>query len=64
MSVLGGQDLRQLRELLARSNPEVILPSSGKGPLSQAVVLTLIHRVGPFPPITLLVSHPCRSLLA
>ena len=45
MSVLGNQDLRQLRELLARSNPEVILPSSGKGPLSQAVVLTLIHRV-------------------
>ena len=45
MSVLGGQDLRQLRELLARSNPEVILPSSGKGPLSQAVVLTLVHRV-------------------
>jgi len=45
MSVLGGQDLRQLRELLARSNPEVILPSSGKGPLSQAVVLTLIHRL-------------------
>ena len=55
MSVLGGQDMRQLRELLARSNPEVILPSSGKGPLSQAVVLTLIHRVSlsyfvdPFP---------------
>jgi hypothetical protein len=45
MSVLGNQDLRQLRELLARSTPEVILPSSGKGPLSQAVVLTLIHRV-------------------
>ncbi|KAF8527056.1 hypothetical protein JB92DRAFT_2699369 [Gautieria morchelliformis] len=45
MSVLGGQDLRQLRELLARSNPEVILPSNGKGPLSQAVVLTLIHRL-------------------
>lgn len=37
--------MRQLRELLARSNPEVILPSSGKGPLSQAVVLTLIHRL-------------------
>ncbi|KIJ37730.1 hypothetical protein M422DRAFT_33619 [Sphaerobolus stellatus SS14] len=45
MTVLGSQDLRQLRELLARSNPEVILPSSGKTPLSQAVVLTLIHRL-------------------
>jgi len=46
MTVLGGnQDLRQLKELLARSNPEAILPANGKGPLSQAVVLTLLHRV-------------------
>lgn len=45
LAVLGTQDLKQLRELLARSNPEVIMPSSGAGPLSQAVILTLVHRV-------------------
>lgn len=45
MTVLTSQDLRQLQELLARSNPEVILPSNGKAPLSQAVILTLVHRV-------------------
>lgn len=45
MTVLGSQDMRQLRELLARSSPEVILPASGKSPLSQAIILTLIHRV-------------------
>ena len=45
LAVLGSQDLKQLRELLARSNPEVIMPTNGPGPLSQAVVLTLVHRV-------------------
>jgi hypothetical protein len=45
LSVLGTQDLRQLRELLARSNPEVIMPLKGQPPLSQAVILTLVHRV-------------------
>lgn len=45
LAVLGSQDTRQLRELLARSNPEIVMPSSGTGPLSQAVVLTLVHRV-------------------
>lgn len=45
LAVLGTQDLKQLRELLARSNPEVIMPSSGTGPLSQAVILTLVHRL-------------------
>lgn len=45
LAVLGAQDTRQLRELLARSNPEVVMPSSSSGPLSQAVVLTLVHRV-------------------
>lgn len=48
LAVLGTQDLKQLRELLARSNPEVIMPSSGTGPLSQAVILTLVHRVSGF----------------
>ncbi|KAI0093935.1 hypothetical protein BDY19DRAFT_881333 [Irpex rosettiformis] len=54
LAVLGSQDSRQLRELLARSNPDTIMPMSGGGPLSQAVVLTLVHRlsamVGETPP--------------
>ncbi|KZT11432.1 uncharacterized protein LAESUDRAFT_740929 [Laetiporus sulphureus 93-53] len=45
VAVLGTQDFRQLRELLARSNPDVVLPLNGPGPLSQAVVLTLVHRL-------------------
>ena len=45
LAVLGMQDVKQLRELLARSNPEVVMPTNGPGPLSQAVVLTLVHRV-------------------
>ena len=45
LAVLGTQDNRQLRELLARSNPEVIMPLKGQSPLSQAVILTLVHRV-------------------
>ena len=55
LAVLGSQDTRQLRELLARSNPEVVMPTTGSGPLSQAVVLTLVHRlsqiIGETPPI-------------
>jgi hypothetical protein len=47
--------LRQLRELLARSNPEVIMPLNTTPPLSQAVILTLVHRlaaaVGETPPV-------------
>jgi len=54
LAVLGTQDPRQLRELLSRSNPEIVLPLKGSGPLSQAVVLTLLHRlaamVGETPP--------------
>lgn len=45
LAVLGTQDVRQLRELLARSNPEVVMPLNGPSPLSQAVILTLVHRV-------------------
>jgi hypothetical protein len=45
LAVLGTQDPKQLRELLARSNPEVVMPLNGPGPLSQAVILTLLHRV-------------------
>ena len=49
LAVLGSQDTRQLRELLARSNPEIIMPLNGPSPLSQAVMLTLVHRVRPSP---------------
>jgi len=45
LSVLGTQDLRQLRELLARSSPEIVMPLKGQSPLSQAVILTLVHRL-------------------
>lgn len=45
LAVLGTQDPKQLRELLARSSPEVVMPLNAPGPLSQAVVLTLLHRV-------------------
>jgi len=45
LAVLGSQDPRQLRDLLARSNPESVMPLNGNGPLSQAVVLTLVHRL-------------------
>ncbi|QRV89521.1 inactive protein kinase [Ceratobasidium sp. AG-Ba] len=47
LGVLGTQDQQKLRDLLARCNPEVVMPTSGNGqsPLSQAVVLTLIHRL-------------------
>ncbi|TCD61419.1 hypothetical protein EIP91_008453 [Steccherinum ochraceum] len=54
LAVLGSQDSRQLRELLARSNPDLVMPLNGGGPLSQAVVLTLVHRlsqlIGEIPP--------------
>ena len=45
LAVLGTQDARQLRDLLARSNPDLVMPMNGTGPLSQAVILTLLHRV-------------------
>ena len=45
LNVLGTQDLRPLRDLLARSNPDVVMPLKGQSPLSQAVILTLVHRV-------------------
>jgi len=55
LSVLATQDLRQLRELLSRSNPEVTMPLNNTPPLSQAVILTLVHRLagalGETPPV-------------
>ena len=55
LAILGTQDLRQLKELLARSNPEVVMPLNSAPPLSQAVILTLVHRLaaalGETPPV-------------
>lgn len=55
LAVLSSQDLRQLRDLLGRSNPEVVMPLNSAPPLSQAVILTLVHRlaaaVGETPPV-------------
>jgi hypothetical protein len=55
LAVLGTQELRQLRELLARSNPDVVMPLNSTPPLSQAVILTLVHRLaaalGETPPV-------------
>ncbi|RPD65999.1 hypothetical protein L226DRAFT_550158 [Lentinus tigrinus ALCF2SS1-7] len=45
LAVLGSQDIRQLRELLSRSNPEIVMPLNAPTPLSQAVMLTLVHRL-------------------
>lgn len=65
LAVLGTQDSKQLRELLARSNPEIVMPLNGPGPLSQAVILTLLHRVCLSPSIVCVVSDlPVLSSLA
>ncbi|EJD53266.1 hypothetical protein AURDEDRAFT_81612 [Auricularia subglabra TFB-10046 SS5] len=45
IAVLASQDSGQLRDLLARSNPDVVMPLDSHIPLSQAVVLTLSHRI-------------------
>ena len=48
-ALLGTQDTRQLHELLARLNPEVVMPLEGQSPLSQGVmILTLVHTVEAF----------------
>jgi len=45
LTVLSEQDLSRLRALLARSNPEVVMPLNSTPPLSQAVIMTLVHRL-------------------
>lgn len=46
LATLQRQDPRQLRDLLARCNPDVVMPAKRElSPIGQAVVLTLIHRV-------------------
>jgi hypothetical protein len=43
--LLEKQELRQLHEPLATSNPEDDMPLKAQSPLSQAVILMLVHRV-------------------
>ncbi|KAF8654218.1 hypothetical protein AX16_003742 [Volvariella volvacea WC 439] len=45
LSVLHTQDIGKLRDLLSRTNPELIMPLNGPPLVSQAVVLTLVHRL-------------------
>ncbi|TFK67911.1 hypothetical protein BDN72DRAFT_842508 [Pluteus cervinus] len=45
LSVLHTQDAAKLRDLLSRTNPELIMPLNGPPLVSQAVILTLIHRL-------------------
>jgi len=45
LGVLHSQDPAKLRDLLSRTNPDLVLPLNGPPLVSQAVILTLIHRV-------------------
>jgi len=45
LTTLGQNDHKQLRDLLSRSPPDVVLPVSQPSPLSQTVILALIHRM-------------------
>jgi hypothetical protein len=45
LHVLHQESLQQLQDLLSRSDPDAVMPLNAPVPLSQAVVLTLIHRV-------------------
>ena len=45
LGVLHTQDASKLRELLSHTNPELIMPLNGPSLVSQAVILTLVHRV-------------------
>ena len=45
LGVLHSQDPNKLRELLARTNPDLVFPLNGVALVSQAVILTLIHRL-------------------
>ncbi|TFK25084.1 hypothetical protein FA15DRAFT_668959 [Coprinopsis marcescibilis] len=54
LGVLHTQDPNKLKDLLAHSNPDLIMPLNGSSLVSQAVILTLVHRlssvVGETPP--------------
>jgi len=45
LNTLGQNDQKQIRDLLARSPPDVVLPVGQTSPLSQTVILALIHRL-------------------
>jgi hypothetical protein len=45
LGVLHTQDTSKLRDLLSHTNPELIMPLNGPSLVSQAVILTLVHRV-------------------
>ncbi|KAK1224473.1 hypothetical protein PQX77_012647 [Marasmius sp. AFHP31] len=45
LGVLHTQDSAKLRDLLAHTNPELIMPLNGQVLVSQAVILTLVHRL-------------------
>ncbi|KDQ13159.1 hypothetical protein BOTBODRAFT_175764 [Botryobasidium botryosum FD-172 SS1] len=45
LMTLSSEDPKQLRDLLSHCNPEVVMPTNGRSPLSQAVILTIIHRL-------------------
>ncbi|CAA7267926.1 unnamed protein product [Cyclocybe aegerita] len=45
LGVLHSQDQTKLRDLLLRTNPDLVLPLNGPPLVSQAVILTLIHRL-------------------
>lgn len=55
LGVLHTQDASKLRDLLSHTNPEVIMPLNGVSLVSQAVILTLVHRVCDLP------SYMCLS---
>jgi len=63
MTVLRAQDLGLLRELLARSDPEVVIPCNSTPPLSQTVILTLVHRLATAIGEAPLVDESFRSAL-
>ncbi|KAF8630365.1 hypothetical protein AX15_002929 [Amanita polypyramis BW_CC] len=45
LNVLQTQDAGKLRDLLSHTSPELIMPLNGPSLVSQAVILTLIHRL-------------------
>ncbi|KZT56715.1 hypothetical protein CALCODRAFT_517943 [Calocera cornea HHB12733] len=46
LTVLTSGETRQLRELLSKCNADIIMPANGQaGPLSQAVILTIVTRL-------------------
>ncbi|KAF8905988.1 hypothetical protein CPB84DRAFT_1705198 [Gymnopilus junonius] len=45
LGVLHLQDPNKLRDLLTRTNPDLVFPLNGAALVSQAVILTLVHRL-------------------